>query len=243
MRRNFSSSKLVRLLHDLAQVDVVASGPDVAEGLGLWLNAFDAIGLHSTLQSLKMVAVETLAGAPAPPTGIAEEVQRVRSALVALVKTASEERPASALDTSVTFAPYRQRYLDQQRQMALRIGPLRERVRQVLSAASPPLKQLATIDAALDEMLAGREQQLLASVPALLKRRFEHLRHAHQQLRDATQPPDDRAMWRQPSHWPDQFGQELQAVLLAELEVRLEPVTGLTEAFNKEMKISPFISA
>ena len=243
MRRNFSSSKLVRLLHDLAQVDVVASGPDVAEGLGLWLNAFDAIKLHTTLQTLKMVAVETPAGALAPPSGIAEEVQRVRSALVVLAKTASEERPDSALDTEVSFAPYHQRYLAQQRQMTLRIGPLRERVRQVLSAASPPLKQLATIDAALDEMLAGREQQLLASVPALLKRRFEHLRHAHQQLRDATQPPDDRAMWRQPSHWPDQFGQELQAVLLAELEVRLEPVTGLTEAFSKEMKTSPLTSA
>ena len=243
MRRNFSSSKLVRLLHDLAQVDVVASGPDVAEGLGLWLNAFDAIKLHTTLQTLKMVAVETPAGALAPPSGIAEEVQRVRSALVVLAKTASEERPDSALDTEVSFAPYHQRYLAQQRQMTLRIGPLRERVRQVLSAASPPLKQLATMDAALDEMLTGREQQLLASIPALLKRRFEHLRQTHQRLRDATQPPDDRAVWREPGHWPDRFGQELQVVLLAELEVRLEPVTGLTEAFNKEMKISPFISA
>jgi hypothetical protein len=37
----------------------------------------------------------------------------------------------------------------------------------------------------------------------------------------------------------DAFGKELQEVLLAELEVRMQPVVGLIEAFSNEVKKCP----
>ena len=79
-----------------------------------------------------------------------------------------------------------------------------------------------------------REQQLMGTVPVVLERRFEQLRTAHALGRAAAQQPDDPAAWRQPCGWLHRFGQELEAALLAELEVRLQPVTGLMEALRNE---------
>ena len=70
----------------------------------------------------------------------------------------------------------------------------------------------------------------------LLERRFEHLRKTHQLGLDAAQQQDAPVLWRQPGGWLDVFGKEMQEVLLAELEVRLQPVVGLIEAFSNEVK-------
>jgi hypothetical protein len=88
----------------------------------------------------------------------------------------------------------------------------------------------------MDQLLGGREQKLLSTVPVLLKRRFEHLRKTHQFGLDAVQDQIDPALWRQPGGWRDVFGKELEEVLLAELEFRFQPVVGLIEAFNNEVK-------
>jgi hypothetical protein len=110
------------------------------------------------------------------------------------------------------FAPHHQRCLDLQRRMETAIEPFRAHVRQVLAAASPRLAQLATLDASFEQMLGGREQRLLSGVPAFLKARFEQLRQTH------------------PDTWPAPFELELQQALKSELELRLQPVTGLIEA-------------
>ena len=46
-------------------------------------------------------------------------------------------------------------------------------------------------------------------------------------------------MRRRPGGGLDVFGKEMQEVLLAELEVRLQPVVGLIEAFSNEVKKHP----
>ena len=94
------------------------------------------------------------------------------------------------------------------------IDALRGHLRQTLAQATPRLAQLAALDAVLDQMLGGREQKLLAGVPAWLKARFEQLRQSH---------PDD---------WPPLFEHELQQTLLAELDLRLQPLLGLVEALD-----------
>jgi hypothetical protein len=129
----------------------------------------------------------------------------------------------AAPEPVVDFALHRQRYLDQQRKMELMIGPLRAHVQQALSVASPELRQLAELDAMWEQMLEVREQKLLAGVPAMLKQRFEQLRKTHQ---------DDAA----PNQWLEAFGHELQEVLLAELDTRLQPVLGLIEAFKASLQ-------
>jgi Protein of unknown function (DUF3348) len=240
------------LLSELAFTDVEASKQDFAERLGLWLGVFDGITLHATLESIKTLDEEKSSDvllARTPP--LEEEFHRVRSALVKAITAstaspASEKRvrdpmppPIAATKTAAGddgYAPYRQRYLDQQRQMALKIDALRVHVRQTIAKVSPQLAQLASFDTVMEQMLGGREKKLLATVPVLLERRFGHLRKAHQLGLATAQQQDAPALWIQPGGWQEVFGKELQEVLLAELEVRMQPVVGLIEAFSNEVK-------
>jgi len=246
LRRNFSSSRLVRLLGDTASGELEAPGQDFAERLSQWVGVFDAVKLHAAHQSMPALAEEKMSPAlAARALAVEAQFHQVRGVLVKAI-TANEadaaigkraRNPRSEADvalepvpeTEADFAPYRQRYLDQQRNMELMIGPLRAHVRETLSDSSPGLRQLASLDAVWEQMLEAREQRLLLTLPVLLKGRFERLRKAHQ----SQQEP---ALWRQPGGWLDGFGKELQEILLAELDVRLEPVKGLMEAFSNKVK-------
>lgn len=212
MHRNFSSSRFVRLLGDAAPRPAEASRQDPAERLSQWLNAFDAITLQAAQQPVRVQAGQKPPRAAAA-RALEQEFLSLRQALAKAVTV--NELPGADAD----YLPYRQRYLDRQRQMELRIAPFRDHVRQTVAAASPRLRQLALLDAALEQTLGGREQKLLATVPALLEKRFEQLRQSRAE------------------GWQQAFGRQWQAILLAEAELRLEPVAGLIDAFSNEVKI------
>jgi len=228
-------------------VDAQASRQDFAERLSQWLDISDAITLQAVHQASQPAAAKRPSARAGQTQALEDEFHRVRTALVKAI-TASGAPPArnsrdrgllpqtdAAPEPDAGFAPYQQRYLEQQRQMALQIEALRGRVRHAVSTASPRLGQLAAMDAVLEKMLGGREHRLMGTVPVVLERRFEQLRTAHGLERDARQQPDDPALWRQPGGWQHRFGKELEAALLAELEVRLQPVTGMMEALNNEL--------
>jgi len=222
-------SPLVRLLADTTSVPVDVSRQDFAEQLSQWLGALDAVTLHGTHQSLKsVVGSSPLGTSPHSPAALEVHFQRVRSALVARVSEpvrlpngaheggqsasrllrAAAEAPLAAGEAS--FAPYRQHCQALQRHMGLKIATLRAQVRQVLAHGAAPLRQLSEMDAVWEQMLTTREAKLLSTVTALLEKRFDHLRGAGELAR---------------------YAPEQQAVLLAELNVRLLPVVGLVEAF------------
>ena len=253
MRTNFSSSKLVRLLSEPTSAATAGVSVDSAEQLSTVLGIFDAVTLRSALH-----AIHTASAAPASagtPVGsdhgvhVAEQVQQVRMVLVNAITAkpvtaadagASRRRgrnpdpvpvPVAPAETVADYALFRQRYLELQRQMEWMVPPLRTRVREAVAAASPTLRQLAALDAVWEQLLAAREQKLLATIPALLKHRFEQLRTPHPQ-------PAEPALWRQAGGWLDRFDKEQQAVLLAELDLRLEPVMGLVEAFQREVALA-----
>jgi len=210
----FSHSRLVRLLGQDVPADFEPPGMDFAERLSLWLNAFDAIGLQAAHQVVR--AIGSAAGGQPPaarkaPT-LAEDFRRARSVLAEVI--AREPVPDDAGDAG--FAPYPQRHLQLQRQMEQMVAALRDHVRQALARLSPGLRQLATLDAAFEQVLAAREQALLASVPARLQRRFAQLRAAEGGLQA--------------------FHQEWRDALRAELDLRLEPVAGLIDALDNEFK-------
>lgn len=223
LHRNISSSKLVRLLRDLASVEVDSSRQDVAERLGLWLDAVGTVRLEAALQSIQTFAPQKAGqGLLASVAAVDAEFQHVRSGLAAAIPAGLPLAPTEPDgETTVEYAPYYQRYQDQQRQIESRVAPLRSQVRQVLSRASTPLRQLAALDALMEQMLGGREQKLLASVPVFLEKRFAHLRKANQ------------------PGWVHTFRKEWQAVLMAEVDVRLQPVLGLIEALSNEVKKHP----
>ncbi len=226
LHRPFHRTALVRQLAGYLPAQPDTPRQDLAERLGGWLDVRDAIALHAAHQAppgfSAHQAPPDLAAHQAPPAlaprraangaGVADlqaALQRLRATLRQGI-SAPPALPVEPGDSA--FAPHHQRCLDLQRRMETAIEAFRAHVRQALAKASPRLARLAALDATLDRLLAGREQRLLSGVPAFLKARFEQLRQTH---------PDD---------WPEPFEQELQQALAAELELRLQPVTGLIEA-------------
>jgi len=239
LRKDFSRSRLVGLLSEWVPEEAPASREDVAQRLSQWLAVSDAITLRAAHQSIAPAAGGQPARAPAAATAaLGEHVQRVRASLVKAI-TASpspstraprERYPAPPVEAAAPedgFAPFQQRYLDLQRQMALQIEALRGQVRSALTKASPRLAPLAAFDAVLERMLGAREQKLMGTVPQVLERRFGQLRAEH------SPEPDTRTS---PHGWQQAFGKDMEAALLAELDVRLQPVTGLMEALNNEVE-------
>lgn len=213
---HFNRSPLVRQLAAWLPAEAEAAPrQDIGERLGAWLNVADAIDLHAAHQSLPAIQFRRRAGKPMGAAAAQAELQRVRATL-SQAFAAPPLHPMHASDAE--FAPHHQRYMDLQRRMEMAIDAFRGHLRQTLTQTSTPLAQLAALDAVLDQMLGGREQKLLASVPAHLKTRFLQLRKAD------------------PEGWPALFDHDFQQTLRAELELRLQPVTGLVEALAQEPK-------
>ena len=247
-RTNLHSSKLIRVLNDLALLDAVEPGTAFAEKLGLWLNLNDAITLcaaHNTSTARQQTQPSKVASIQ--PAALSDELAELQAALANSITNGNSPRggktrmalPApklgEPLDVATAYEPYRRYYLAHQRNMDSSVGPLRARAREALAKASPPLKTLAALDAVFDGVLGDREGKLLAKLPSLLEQRFQQLLKAHQQVLIETQQADDPAAWMKPGGWLVRFCHELQTVLLAELDVRLQPTIGLIEALNNEM--------
>jgi hypothetical protein len=113
--------------------------------------------------------------------------------------------------------------------MEAAIGQLRSHTRETVVRHAPALRQIAALDGALERSLGEKERQSLAAIPPLLEKRFEQLRQAA----SAAAAPADAPPRLEP--WLQTFCQEMQAVLLAELDIRLEPAAGLIEAFGNEV--------
>jgi len=261
-RTGFNRSRLIHLLANPAIEDVAESKQSFAERLSHWLKLGDAIALSGALGA--GVPAPTSAGDAArqePAQGIAQELAqefaRVRAALadsIAADGVSEAERgterarvklpfpsPGASIDSAGDYLPYRRYHLAHQREMESGVGQLRAGVRQALARRSPALQRLAAVDAALGKALAERERELLANVPQLLEKRFAQLYEIHRQTLTGTRPadtaetPDTPERWLQAGGWLADFRREMRAVLLAELDLRLQPVAGLIDAFSNEV--------
>jgi hypothetical protein len=245
----------MRVLAELALLDTAVPGGAFAEKLGLWVSFTDAIALcaaHSASPVSQPVAQcqdaeKSQAGtALEVARDVAQDFARARATLEQALSPAGAPRGsrnrialpapdlALPLDARNAFEPYRRYYQAQQREMELNVDSLRKRVREALAQGSPGLQPLAALDGALDTILCARESRLLATLPTLMEKRFGHLLQAHQQHLSATQQTDQPARWLQAGGWLARFCQELHTVLLAELDLRLQPTLGLVEALQNE---------
>lgn len=241
-RTGINSPRLVRLLAELAIAEVPESKQSLAERLGHWLDLTDAIALSGALAAN---AGGAAGGGASADGAVADEVARVRTALAESIAAGAGgpgrarvrlpvPGPGATLDTVADFAPFRRYYVAYQRDMETAIGPLRAKLRQALAARSPALAQLAALDAVMERTLAERERLQLGAVPFLLEKHFERRRQAYRQALADTAQTDDPARWMQPGGWLAAFCRDLQRVLLAELELRLQPVLGLADAYGAE---------
>ena len=236
---NFNSSRLVRFLAELSIVDAAESKQAFAERLGQWLDFADAIALHAAHAS---AAAQRSGAESSTLPALANEFAAARAAWASSIAASCSPQAAkwptlaaaADLDPAAAYAPYRRFYSAQQGEMDVAIRPWRNKARRALAQAGSKLGQLASLDGALDKILGARERQLLATVPALLERRFALLASAHRQRLAETGQADDPGLWMQPGGWLADFGKELAMVLLAELDLRLQPTVGLIEALSNE---------
>ena len=247
MNPAFASTPLVRLLSQWTPAAPPEAGMGMGDQLAQWVSAFDAISLHTALRAIQAPgAARGRAAAPGqrpvPPAALARDFAQVRA------QQARAIAQAPAMPNEFTYAPYKRRHLELQRQMGLALDALRQRVRDALAQATPALQQLAALDAAMDKVIAPREQALLPVAVTVLERRFGQLQAAHlKALNDARQAlpegsgatEDDPMLWRRPGAWLHSFEQDWHQALHAELDLRLEPVAGLIEATGVELNHSP----
>lgn len=235
---------LIRSLARLTELEGPASRPALAERLSQWLRWTDAVSLSAALNASPATPSDPDASAGADAAR--REFARARGVLAKAIVEDDLLAPdvlgrdprtaAPAAGTRAEFAPYRLRYLARQQAMEAGIATLRESVRARLAAASPELARLAALDAVMEEALFPHERSLLASVPALLQGRFEALRDAAVSAPDVA-PVRDGPGFERPGRcaregWLDVFCKDLQGVLLAELELRLQPVEALLAALH-----------
>lgn len=205
-------------LADAVPTDAIRSLPD---RLGQWLDWNHALALSTALEDKANAAFD----APVSVEEIdqaAQECVRVREALAtatieacASAVEAQRSAPDGADDGAVDFEPFRKACLARQRAALAATGRLRGWLRERVARQSPAMARLAELDAVMEQTLSPREQASLAAVPDLLGRRFQRLCQSVQ-----------------PSAALETFGRDMQGVLLAELDVRFQPVEGLLAALR-----------
>jgi Protein of unknown function (DUF3348) len=229
-RTGLNGSALVELLAELALADRPAAPPSLVEGLGRWLGWQEAINLSAALQAPPIAGAGSSsrgansansansAGSAAALLALDAAFTRVRTVLHATIDKALDEAmneagpgplPGSG---SPHFLPWRQCYFSLQQAMEAAVQTLRAQARvalQQLGTQHPGLATLATLDAALADTLAPHEQAQLAVMPVLLDK--HHRRQAAA---------------------PAAFRHDMQRLLQAELELRLQPALGLLEALR-----------
>jgi len=246
-RTNLHSSRLTRILADLGAIDAIDAGPAFAQQLGHWVDFRGAIALSAVHAPVAKPSAEPIAGpSVASVLALEQACAALRSGLEQAVSLdgvsksggARMAMPSPAPDASVedarAYAPYRRYHQAHQHDHETRVSALRVKTREALMQCSPTLRQLAAIDAAFEAVLAEREAKLLATVPSLLEKRFNHLFKSHQHAFEGQQRADTPGDWMKPGGWLARFRGELRSVLLAELDLRLQPVLGLFEAFHNE---------
>lgn len=210
VRTSLTGAALVRLLDALAdsRTRVRDARASFADGLVQWVGWADAIALSAALER-PPVAVN-----PEGPTFDARaECDRIRAHLAKSVA-----REVAATDADMVYTLFRRRYVAQQQSMEDSITALRDRVRTAVAARSPALSRLAAVDLVMAQALGVQERRLLGTVPGKLEKYCRRLRKEYEDSDD----------------WVSLFRHDMQAVLLAELDLRMQPVEGLIEALNED---------
>ncbi len=232
MQYRINRSALQALLSQWEPDLADAAGADVVQRLGQWLSPMDAVQLNAALHT-----IESHAGTAAKAAGRAVDVDAVQALyqagcdeLDALVATVSAPEPAPRgraarlgvlpvveAVTAPELAPRLNRYQFVRQQFVPKVAALRSRLRQHLARGSTGQQQLAALDAVMEQMLGTQEHKLWGRLPGLLERRWKQ-RSTSQGVAAAS------------TAWLRGFEQDMQALLNAELQVRLQPVQGLVQA-------------
>jgi hypothetical protein len=122
------------------------------------------------------------------------------------------------------LSAYQVFYMAQQTEMSAKIQGLRTYVREVLSSASLNMTKLALLDQTLEETIGFPLRSGFSVISKIISK------HCYK-IEEQWQKHDHQEVRRQ----LNQFHSELRQLLLAELELRLQAIQGLVDAFNQEV--------
>ena len=239
-RTPLTGSTFIRALAALNDVPASEAPDAFAQRLAQWFDWTHAFSLSAALSEGAVRADVPAFGGLGALTADEREFARVRSALATTIADApaggAEPRrivrplAGAVMPTAMPadFATYRQRYTQCQLAMETQIVPLRRRLRSTLADRSPALAKLAELDSVMEQVVGAHERALLATVAGRLEPRFDQLRGTHD---DASSDAAPQAV--RPGPWLERFREEMRSLLLAELDLRLQPVEGLLEACRK----------
>jgi len=255
-RAHFNSSRLVRFLTENGMLSAVQTPEDIGQKLGDWLNFRQAIALHGVLNP-----ESPFVHAPHKPRlpamtfqALSRHVDKVRAQLEESILQGAPpgsglariDMPPAELEDPVepktAFEPYRRFYAAHQRHMETTLHTLRSQIRSQLGKGSSAMQQLATLDAAFENILAEREAALLSKVAKLHEKRFMQAVKAHiKNLSEASSlvaagdaSTERDSVPKQTTAWLGPLRQAMRSALLAELDTRLQPTLGLLEALKQE---------
>src|SRR5690554_1323127 len=157
---------------------------------------------------------------------LTDELATTRRALIRRIQGWADELE---FDDEPELEPALNAWLALQRKVAANSRQLRDKVRKSMKDQGPKLAHLAELDAVFDQTMAGYTAQCFSHIPKVLEQRFEH--------RSTT--PEQSPTPATTADWFHRYCEEAQSLLLAELDVRLEPVLGLLEACHKEVNNTP----
>lgn len=257
----FPPSSFIRLLADLADArpapPAAGPAPGLADTLDGWLDWTDAIALSAALNTgaAAPAAAEKASNTASDPgsdsakadddAALRQAVAQVRDALLQAIASdpalgaAQPARRAPNRGPAVVAGPdddpvarLQRCHVKHQRLMDAQLGPLRARVRATLAQRTPALARLAALDAVMDQALSVRERHLLGQVPGLVAR------------------PAQRQLAKPPGTQPAAAGPETlkrlqarwQALMLAELDSRMQAIEGLLEALQHAGRAVPALT-
>ena len=261
-----TGSDLIRLLARLAgpQAQAISSAaPTVfSTQLSQWLGWTDAVALASALDGGAAVGLPLQGDSAAQ---LLEEGLRVRAALAKALSTPGADssgpgrwpvkpRAGARLggapgEDPTDFATHRRQVHAQQQVMETAVSSLRARLRAAVAAASPQHARLAAVDAVMEQALLPQAQRLTSAVVVLLERRFRTLQADADEVAQravnprpaplgSPSPAEVRGKDSAPA-WLEVFRQDLEAVLLAELDFRFQPIEGLMAALRSTLLATP----
>jgi hypothetical protein len=241
-------SKLVRLLSEYKMTNIEVSHNNFAERLGLLVDLSDSVTLSESLRAIPKMSHKLADGkVDAKCDHLVQEFLTQRSIIFKSILKSFDlnavfipfKLPAPTSNTSnkeaINFDPYKRFYLLHQSELDFKTEKLRTFVRKIITDRSLNLAQLAELDKTFSQSMMVHTRKRFSIVPKLLEIRFKQLFSEYRETFKDSDFVDKPLFWINETGWLTQFYSEMQQLLLAEFDVRLQPIIGLVEAYNEEM--------
>lgn len=233
---------LIRALDRLGARPTRDDSPDLPASLAVWIDWNRAVALAGALDGRLPEPPGTT-----PPEASALRAERQRShathadaidALCAELATAGSAIDATGLQ---------RRHADLQRSQLASTGRLRGALRDRLALQDAQGARLAAVDAVLEQAISPREYRAMDTLPALLSAHVATAMTPAPDRADTVTPDADGStagghtgttaalegpLCPPAGSWPTRLRDDIRALLLAELDLRFQPLDGLLAALD-----------